>query len=229
MSHQIPLNFEFNNEMTFDSFQIGDNQQIITTLQQLITGCDDSCVFLWGGSGIGKSHLLQATCQFVASNKRPVSFIPLKMFSQLSPALFEGLEQLPLVCVDDVESIGGKLPWEEGLFHLFNRVREKGNTLLVSGCSPPAHLPLQLADLKSRLGWGLVIQIAAISDAQKIIALQKRARIRGMELNDEVGRFLLNHYSRDMASLIKTLDLLDTASLSEHRRLTIQFVRQVLG
>ena len=229
MSHQFPLNFEFNNEMTFDSFQTGDNQQIIATLQQTELDKSDACVFLWGGSGVGKSHLLQATCQFMAAKNKPVSFIPLKLHTQLSPALFEGLEQLPLVCIDDVESIGGNRLWEEGLFHLFNRMREKGNTLLVSGNSAPAQISLQLADLKSRLGWGLVIQIAALSDTQKIIALQKRARIRGMDLNDDVGRFLLSRYARDMVSLMNTLDLLDTASLSEHRRLTVQFVRQVLG
>jgi len=229
MRHQFPLNFEFNNEMTFESFQVGKNQQIVATLLGSVDGDSESCIYIWGGSGVGKSHLLQATCQSVSAKKRPASYIPLKLHAQFSTDLFDSLEQLPLVCIDDVDSIAGIGSWEEELFHLYNRVSDMGNTLLISGVSPPAKLSLQLPDLKSRLGWGLVLQIATISDQQKISALQARAHIRGMELNDDVGQFLLNHYSRDMVNLMNMLDLLDVASLSEHRRLTIQFVRQVLG
>jgi len=228
MRHQLPLQFEFNNEMTFDSFQVGNNQEVLSSLQLLIQGVSDSCLYIWGGASVGKSHLMQAVCQSMAAQGKPISYIPLNIHQQLSPLMLDGLEQLPLVCIDDVENIAGLGAWEEGLFHLFNRVRDQGGSLLISGNTPPAQLPLQLLDLKSRLGWGVVMQISALSDEQKIVALQTRAEIRGMGLSDEVGRYLLNRYSRDMLRLMGLLDVLDAASMSEQRRLTIPFVRQYL-
>jgi DnaA family protein len=228
MQRQLPLDFEFNNEMTFSSFVAGNNEQVVDALKKLAFESSDSYLYLWGGSGAGKSHLLQAVCQSVALQKKLVALIPLSLHQQLSPEITDGLEQLPLVCIDDIGSIAGQPQWEEALFHLFNRVRDSGSHLLISGDLPPAQQSLQLNDLRSRLGWGLVLQLQPINDKQKILALQKRAHIRGMELNDELGQFLLSRYSRDMASLMKLLDTLDEASLSEQRRLTIPFVRQCL-
>ena len=99
---------------------------------------------------------------------------------------------------------------------------------MISGSLAPAQLDLKLADLKSRLGWGLTLQIKPLNDMQKLAVLQKRAMLRGMELNDESGQFLLKRYSRDMDDLLRLLDILDKASLSEQRRLTIPFIRDYI-
>jgi DnaA family protein len=115
------------------------------------------------------------------------------------------------------------------LFHLFNRVRENKTPLLVTASVAPAKLNLQLNDLKSRLGWGLTFQLRSISDDQKIEVLQKRAQHRGMELNAEVGRYLVTRFSRDMGSLVALLETLDNVSLAEQRRLTIPFVKQAIA
>jgi DnaA family protein len=86
-----------------------------------------------------------------------------------------------------------------------------------------------LPDLRSRLATGLVYQLTSMSDQQKQQALILQAQSRGLSMSDEVAQYLLRHYGRDMPALMTVLQQLDKASLQAKRRLTIPFVRQVLG
>jgi DnaA family protein len=90
-------------------------------------------------------------------------------------------------------------------------------------------MAIKLPDLKSRLAWGVVYQLHALSDEQKLDALKLRAQGRGLDLDLPVGKFLLRRCPRNMAQLFETLELLDQASLAQQRRLTIPFVKEVLG
>ena len=156
-------------------------------------------------------------------------YLPLQELLTLAPELLEGLEQQALIAIDDVQAIAGMPQWEEALFHLYNRVRDCGHRLVVSATVAPAGLTLTLPDLTSRLGWGPVFQLAALSDTDKRAALQMRARRRGLELGNEVPEYLLRRCPRDMDSLFSLLNQLDRASLVAQRRLTIPFVRELLG
>ena len=143
--------------------------------------------------------------------------------------MLEGLEQMNVIVVDNIDAIAGDKQWETALFHLYNRVRDKGQgALFVTATQPLASIELSLPDLQSRLAWGLVYQLHALTDDEKLVALQQRADSRGFELPDEVGRYLLRHLSRDMVMLFGLLDRLDQLSLAEQRRLTIPFVKQII-
>lgn len=232
MQHQIPLGFHFNDELTLDSYIAGPNTEAVDRLRQLPERPDEPFIYLWGAAQTGKSHLLQAVSLAFARKNRAIALIAMRDHEQYPPQILEGLEQLSLVCIDDIDCIAGienQPAWEESLFHFFNRMRERGTPLLVSASSPPAQLNLQLDDLKSRLGWGLTFQLRTVSDEQKIEVLQKRAQLRGMELSDEVGRYLLSRFSRDMGALMSLLNSLDKASLAAQRRLTIPFVKRTIN
>jgi len=228
MPQQIPLGFTFNNEISFNSFVVGENQVTFNAVQKLGAGSEEHFIYLWGKQGSGKSHLLQSLCQIYGEQNKPAAFLALSNKDQYSPLMLDGLEQLSLVCIDDVHAIAGDANWEEALFHCFNRTHDHKTPLIITGNAPPVQLPLQLDDLKSRLGWGLVLQLKPLRDAQKLEALQTRAGLRGLELSDEVGQFLLSRYSRDLGELLALLDKLDHASLSEQRKLTIPFLRRYI-
>jgi len=228
MSQQIPLGFTFNNEISFRSFVVGENQEAFKAVQKLSAGGDEHFIYLWGKHGSGRSHLLQSLCQFYGEQNKPAAFLALSEKEQYSPLILDGLERLSLVCIDDVHAIAGDASWEEALFHCFNRAHDSKTPLIITGNVPPVQLPLRLDDLKSRLGWGLVLQLKILRDEQKLQALQTRAGLRGLELSDEAGQFLLSRYSRDLGELFVLLDKLDHASLSEHRRLTIPFLRRYI-
>jgi len=90
-------------------------------------------------------------------------------------------------------------------------------------------MPLALADLRSRLSWGLVLQLNELGDNDKISTLKSRANKRGFELPTSVAQFLLNRCSRNMHDLQDLLDSLDKASLMAQRKITIPFVKHTLG
>jgi DnaA family protein len=129
--------------------------------------------------------------------------------------------------VDDVQAIAGHLDWERALFALYERLRAHGGVLLVAARVGPAALGLALPDLATRLAAGLVYQLQALREDEKIAALRLRAGLRGFELSDEVARYLLARHPRDLHSLFALLDRLDSATLAAQRRLTIPFLRSL--
>ena len=147
----------------------------------------------------------------------------------LSPELFAGLERQDLVCIDDAQVLAGMGEWERGLFDLFNRVREGTGTLVVAGDSRPDRAGFSLPDLVSRLSWGVTYVLKPLPDDDVSRALAYRAAARGLELPGETAAYLLKRIPRDLPSVFELLDRLDEASMIEQRRLTIPFVKSVLG
>ncbi len=226
---QLPLHFAWREGLHFANYCPGDNRPAVAALRAAAEGAGERFVTLWGGAGLGKSHLLQAACEAAARQGRRGAYLPLAELAALSPAVLEGLEGLDLVCVDDLQAVAGEAAWEEALFHLYNRLREADGSLIAAADASPAGLPLRLPDLTSRLAWGPVYRLQPLGDADRAAALQARAAGRGLQLPDEVAAYLLRHCARDLPSLYALLDRLDQASLAEQRRLTIPFVRGLIG
>ena len=230
VTEQIPLRFSWHDGFSFENFFSGENTLAVHHLQKMTSGdfVDEQFLFLWGFANVGKSHLLQASCQQAADSGLSVAYLPLKEIGDLQPEMFSGLEQLSLVCIDDVQALAGNKQCEEALFHLYNRMRDTGGKMIVADNVAPNALPITLADLQSRLSWGPVFHLQELNDESKISALQMRANARGFELPEEVGLFLIRRSARDMPSLFTLLDRMDEASLAQHRKLTIPFVRDLI-
>ena len=130
-----------------------------------------------------------------------------------------------LVAADDVETLDPTA--QQALFNAINAAREGQTPVLAAGGAPPAGLKLR-DDLRSRLGWGLVYQLRAPSDADKAAHLRAEAARRGLRLPEEVLAYLLSHLPRDLASLNAVLDSLDRYSLAAQRPLTLPLVREAL-
>jgi len=222
---QLVLNFDLREVARFENFIVDDNQVLINDLQ------DDkqSCIFLYGSSGYGKTHLLHSLCHLYSSQSKSATYIPLDQIEDLSPDIFNGLENINLVCIDDVQMIAGSSDWELELFHLYNRLRDNNGRIVVSSAMSLKSLPITLADLRSRFSWGPVYQIKSLSDENKCLALQQHAESRGIDLTDDVCEYLLNRYSRETSNLFDMLEILDKAALVAKRKITIPFVRKILA
>jgi DnaA regulatory inactivator Hda len=226
---QLSLAVQLPDDETFASFYPGENAQLITGLKNAAIGQGAPLLFFWGARGTGRSHLLHATCAEVNACGEAAAYIPLDQHSLFTPGVLEQMEQLPLVCLDNLESIAGNGQWEEALFDFFNRWKEHNQgSLIVTATTAPRKMGLCLPDLASRLDWGLAYQLRELDDEGKLSALQLRAELRGFKLPVDVGRFLLNRLSRDMRTLLQTLNELDNASLDAKRKLTIPFVKEAL-
>jgi DnaA family protein len=131
-----------------------------------------------------------------------------------------------LVTADDVQALEPAA--QQALFNAINAAREGGPAVLAAGDAPPARLALR-EDLRTRLGWGLVYQLKALTDSDKLLYLQAEAARRGLALADEVALYLLNHLPRDLGSLHAVLDRLDRHALARQRALTLPLVREALS
>ena len=146
---------------------------------------------------------------------------PLRAFSEAAAAA-----KLEAAAVDDVARLGEAE--QIALFDLCNRLRGSGGALVASGAEPPARLGLR-ADLRSRLASGIVLQLRALSDADKAAALHAHAAARGIALDGELIRYLLTHFDRDMGTQIAALDALDRYSLQRKRPITLPLLKEALG
>jgi DnaA family protein len=227
MPEQIPLFQQFHG-VSFDNYWPGNNAKVIELIKVQITAPDQPCLFLWGKPGVGKSHLLQAACSYAQQQEKPAVYIPLAEFNHMEPGIFQELENYGLICIDDVDAVAKHAEWESALFHLFNRAIERTAVMIFAAVHKPADLAIQLPDLRSRLAWGTAWHMQELPDQDKLAALQLHARQRGFLLPEEVGNYLLQRWPRDMHTLFALLEKLDQASLAEHRKLTIPFVRQFL-
>ncbi len=222
LSSQLALRIGLRDVATFENFEPGGNGAAVHALQTAL----EPFLYLWGTSGTGRTHLLQAACHACTAQGGTPAYLPCAEIE--SPEVLEGLEALSLVCLDDLHRVAGRDDWEYALFAFYNAARAAGTRLVVSGDVAPQGIELRLPDLRSRLTWGPVFRLNPLSDEEKIRALQRRAAARGLELGDEVGAFLLRRAPRDTHALFSLLDRLDDASLVAQRRLTIPFVRDLL-
>lgn len=226
---QLPLPVQLRDEATFDNFlPAPGTQPLVAALREQAAGGGEAMIYIYGPEGVGKSHLLQASCQLAGAGR--ALYLPLRELAVHRPEeVVQGVEALDLVCLDDVDRVLGRADWELALFHLCNRARQRGCALLVAGNAAPRTLGVDLPDLRSRLAWGIVYQLAQACDEEKIAILQFRARRRGLSLSAEVCRYLVARSARDMEALLDLLATLDKASLVQQRALSIPFVKAVLG
>jgi DnaA family protein len=198
-----------------DNFVCGRNVELLSVLRSSLAATQgERGLYLWGETGSGKSHLLLAAVEQARRAGQHATY-----------ACAEVPEAARMVAVDDVEKLDEAA--QAALFALYNRMRESGSMLLVSGTKAPSFLNMR-DDLRTRLGWGLVYQVHALSDTEKSQALQHHALARGFELPNEVITYLLRHGRRDLPALLATLNALDEHCLRLKRVASVPLLKEVM-
>ena len=205
----------------FENFVPGPNAEVLEAIVRFAAGeTPETGLLLWGDPGVGKSHLLRAAVGAAGPNAvlmRPPG---------LAVADVSMLAGYRLVAIDDID--GADASAQAQVFSLYNALKSAGRHMLVASDRPPAGLSLR-EDVRTRLGWGLVYEVATLTDVDKHAALVDYARRRGFALADEVIRHLLLHSSRDMTELCTTLAALDRYSLATKRPITVPLLRDWLA
>lgn len=234
---QLSLPIHQVDEETFENFNTENSLLLLDSLHQNFADVRQPFFYIWGGKSCGKSHLLKAINNHYLIQQQSASYIPLSKAHYFSPCVLDNAEQLDVICLDDLQAVVGDEEWELAIFNLFNQIREqqglfsqgKKTLLIVAADRPPHQLAIQLPDLRSRLTWGEVYRLDELNDQQKKDILQQNAHRKGLELSDDVVHFLLKRLDRDLNLLLEKLDRLDRASLQAQRKLTIPFVKEILG
>jgi DnaA family protein len=225
---QLPLELGATPAPTFDNFVATGNEEAVLRLRGLIPQVVDGTavdrlVYLWGESGSGRSHLLQA----ISAQTEAGGFEARTLEPDAPPEAFEFDPAVTVWTIDDAERLD---EWAQiAVFNLVNEVRAHPHAALIAaGAAAPMSMPLR-EDLRTRLGWGLVYWLRPLSDADKVEAQRQAARERGMQLSADVPQWLVTHSYRDMPSLMALLDALDTYSLARKRAVTLPLLRDMLA
>lgn len=206
---------------SISNFVVGCNAELLQAVSELAAGkAHERHLYLWGAPGSGRTHLLQAAVAAAAACGLEARYDTAATFAEATDNTAAGF-----LAVDDVDTLSAKAQID--LFNRINAVREGHGRILVVGNAAPAQLELRI-DLTTRLGWGLVYQVQALTDTEKIQALTAHAVGRGFDLQPGVADYLLRHWRRDLPSLLAALDTLDHYSLATKRPMTVPLLREVL-
>ncbi len=225
MPRQLLLDLSLPPSATFDNFVVGANVELVSRLANLATALasgqlKDRIFYVWGSLGSGRSHLLHALCNSAAPNCARL------LSPNSSLTAFEFDPAVSIYAIDDCDKLS---PHQQiAAFNLFNQVHTYPySAFAASGSGAPLALTIR-EDLRTRLGWGLIFQVAMLDDAGKIRALEQAALARGFTLAPEIPAYLLAHFRRDLPNLMALLDTLDQFSLERHRTITLPLLREML-
>lgn len=226
---QLPLALRFPPDQRFETF-VAAPDGVLAQLRALAQehGIAGS-IYIAGAAATGKSHLLLASCAEAEAAGLRTAYLPLAAAAGRLRDALDALEHADLVALDGLEAVVGDREDEIALFDAHNRARDAGRSLLYAARAMPDALDLVLPDLRSRLSQCARVALEPLDDSGRADVLRVRAQRRGLQLDDAAIDWLLRRVDRDLVSLTALLDRLDRESLAAQRRLTVPFLRSVLG
>ena len=223
---QIALDIGLSPGPQLSNFFAGPNEAALRHLQ-LWTGSPTRSpvpTYLWGPVGSGKTHLLKSVREALREQGATVGWIDASVHE---PPAFR--DDWAAVLLDDVHRYSAVQ--QHAAFNWFVNAMTPGSgqphAVLAAGDAPPADLTLR-EDLRTRLGWGHVFQLQALTEPECRAVLRQEADARGVFLGDEVMDFMLTRFSRDLGSLMELLDQLDHYALQSKRAITIPLLKSML-
>ena len=222
---QIPLAIGVATRRSFENFLPGANEPAISHLRALSAQSTQTAhwapVYLWGASGSGKTHLLQALVNHGEQQGARAGW-----FNAHDPAPWPFDEAWALIVIDGCDALDAGQ--QHAAFTLFVEAAARGVPVAAAGRVPPVDLPLR-EDLRTRLAWGHVFAIQSLGEPEVRAALRREADRRGIFLSDEVMDYLLTRFERDLKNLMAQLDRLDSFSLATKRPITVPLLKLMLA
>jgi DnaA family protein len=228
MSRQIPLDLRWPPHQRLDAFWPGANVSALQGVTDLAEG-GAGWLYLHGVTGTGKSHLLIGACRAAIESNGAARYVSLARLPERRDEAIAGIEAQGLLAIDDVQAIAGDREAERALFDLYNRAKGVDVRVAFAASASPSELGIGLPDLVSRLAMCTQYALRPLDDAGRRAMLRLLAGRLGLRLDDEVLDWWFARQPRDPASLVALLQRVDRASLAAQRRITIPFLRELLG
>jgi chromosomal replication initiator protein len=241
---QGSINAQLSDRYTFDHFVIGKSNELAAAAAHAVSqapGRVYNPLFLYGDTGLGKTHLMQAVAHAVMERQPDIriTFIGTEQFTnEMIGSIRERTTQefrrryreTDLLLVDDVQFLKGKESTQEEFFHTFNALYEAGRQIILTSDRPPSEIPGLEARLVSRFQWGMVADIELPDLEHRIAILRNKAMIDHLEMTipEDVIRFIAEHVRSNVRELEGSIiKLLAYASL-KHRDITVDVAREAL-
>jgi len=233
----------FKSKYTFDSFVIGSSNRFAHAAALAVAEAPAQAynpLFIYGSTGLGKTHLLQAVAQYVAEHSSALSVRYLtseafvnEFINSLRDKRIEGFKQryraYDVLLIDDVQFFEGKERFQEEFFHTFNSLYEAGSQIVLSSDRPPRDIATLEERLRSRFEWGLITDIQPPDLETRIAILRKRVKVDGIHVHDEqVLTFTASRVSSNIRELEGALTRVVAFSSLTGRPMTVELAQDVL-
>ncbi len=225
---QLPLALRYSPDQRLESY-VQPPEGLLTQLRAMAGRSSPDWLFLVGPARTGKTHLALALCAQAEAEGHRAAYLPMQAAVGRMREALDALEGREVIALDGLEHVAGAREEEIAVFDFHNRARSAGACVLYTATAAPADLELALPDLRSRLGQCVRAPLQPLDDSGRRALLLERAHRRGLVLEEAAIDWLLAHTSRDLGDLVAVLEKLDRASLAAQRRVTVPFLRKVLG
>lgn len=222
---QFALDIGFESSPDFDNFAVGENQAAWQHVQLWASSPARSPVpaYLWGETGAGKTHLLQAAAAVMQAGGEQVFCLQARDSAPEVPYQ----EDWSVAVLDDVHLYNAQQ--QRVAFGVFVDAQKHGRWVLLAGSLPPVDLLHIREDLRTRLGWGHVFELKGLSEQECRAVLRQEANARGIVLSDEVMQYILVRFHRDMGNLMRLLNEMDRYAMRLKKgAITVAMVRKTL-
>ena len=232
-----------NPKYTFDSFVVGNNNRFAHAAALSVAEAPATAynpLFIYGGVGLGKTHLMQAIANEILLNNRnaKILYVTSETFTnQLINAIKDGKNEMfrnkyrniDVLLVDDIQFIAGKETCQEEFFHTFNSLHENGKQIIISSDKPPKDIKLLEDRLKSRFEWGLIADISNPDYETRLAILRKKAQLDNIIIDDEILSDIATKIDSNIRELEGVLNkLIANASLTGSQ-ITIEMAEKAIN
>ena len=229
-------------DYTFDNFVVGPSNRLAHASCFAVSqspGNTYNPLFIYGNSGLGKTHLLHAVC-FEAqrkSNGAVIQFLSCEDFvNRFIRAIEEGnlsgfqsqFRTVDMLVIDDVQFLREREHSQEEFFHTFNALYNNGKQIILSADSPPGKIPSLEARLISRFNWGLVTRIDPPSYETRVAIVQKKAHLRGLNISDEIAEYIARKLHANIRELEGALTTIYAVATTTDKVIDLELAQRAL-
>ena len=224
---QLALQIQINERASLNNFFVSKkNHKTIQILKNILLSSDKGGqIFIDDLNSNGKSYLLQAICNDFSNSNNSSIYIPMQEAINLDPSILEGVSELNLICIDDIDLINKRRDWEIALFNLINECYEKECFLLLSGSINKLEA---IPDLVSRIKKMETLRLEAINDDELLEATKAISKNLNIEISDKNMNYLINNSKRDIKTIFRTLSQLEKESLERKKSIGLNLIKEVI-
>ncbi len=233
---------QFNNHYTFENFIVGNNNRLAFAASQVVAekpGEAYNPLFLYGGVGLGKTHLMQAIGNEIATRypKKKIIYTSCEIFTgefiealqnKTINAFKRKYRSTDVFLIDDIQFLVNKEGTQEEFFHTFNILHQANRQIVITSDRTPKEITRLEDRLTSRLGWGMVADIQAPNIETRTAILQAKAKEKGMEISHEVLDYVASAITSNVRELEGSLVKLIGTAQSEKAEITKEYAKKVL-
>lgn len=234
--------FKLNSRFSFDTFVVGGSNRMAQAASLAVAnapGKSYNPLFIYGGVGLGKTHLMQAIAHQIIS-KNPQSKVKYTSSEKFTNELIMSIQNraterfrqkyrnIDVLLIDDIQFLAGKEAAQEEFFHTFNVLYDYHKQIIISSDRPPKEIPRLEERLVSRFSWGLVVDIQLPDLETRTAILKKKLEKDPIKIDEDVIHFIAQHITTNIRELEGALIRLIAYSLIENRTITVELAKEIL-